>query len=224
LFGIGHDVVSTMTSRPTFDLHERDRIRYSLLRYKIAHGIGAPMLAKRISEANLNCPIVNHKRVSRYLAKQHDPEDIFVGWCDTFLQSVPVPPDPIWQLAKGLLGFCATGSAVDFSGSYTLSQAVPAVADSFWRIADPDISAKLTATADDGFWRLEERALHRKAIWDGVLINTNTGGLAILKERLTCVTKTYTLQPEGDVISGSTVWVDNNRITRSHVFELTRNP
>jgi hypothetical protein len=209
---------------PRFDQHEQERIRYSLLRYKIAHGMGAPTLAKRISEANLIRPIVNQRRVSRFLAKQTDPDDIFLGWCDTFLQSVPMPPDPIWQLAKGLLGFCATGSAVDFSGSYTLAQSVPAVAENFWSIADPDIPAKLTATADDGFWRLEERALHRKAIWDGVLINTNTGGLAILKERMTCVTKTYTLRPEGNVISGSTVWVDNNCITRSHVFELTRIP
>ena len=203
-----------MTRFPTFDQHERERIRYTLLNYKIAQGMGAPELAKRISEANLNHPKVNQRRVSRFLAKQHDPENMFVAWCDTFLQSVPVPPDPIWQLAKALLGFCAEGAKFDFSGNYILRNE---------NIHQPPVSAKLRATADDGFWRLEERSNQDNAIWDGVFINTNTGGLAILKERLVSVTKTYSIRIcDDNTIMGGTMWFNHAHNIRGYMFFLEK--
>jgi hypothetical protein len=40
-----------MSSRQTYDLEQRERVRQDLLAYKLRHKIGAPALAARIHEA-----------------------------------------------------------------------------------------------------------------------------------------------------------------------------
>jgi hypothetical protein len=212
-----------MTIQQTFDQYERERIRYAVLRYKLSHGIGAPELATRISEANPHHPTVNQRRVSRFLAKKHDPDPIFYGWCDTFLKSVPLPPDPIFQLAKGLINFCGDESknCFGFSGEYTLS-----IYDTS-NNKNPEIFSKLTAVPDDGFWRLKEKAIQKNEIWDGVLTNARNGSLAVLKERLTSTTKIYSLSlylTEADTIRGSALWRDNVNEIKAYQFELESIP
>lgn len=210
-----------MTSYPKFDQLERSRIRRALLRYKIANCMKAPELATQISEVNRNHPIINPRRVSRFLANQHDSEDSFVGWCDTFLQSVPPAPDPLWQLAQGLYGFIGKiTTSIDLSGSYTLSLLLPSVGQNSVAVSDTDVAAEMLVTWDDGFWRLEERAVHQNAIWDGVLVYTRTGAFAILKERLTGITKAYTIRIVEPQIFGSAVWTDRKFIDLAYAFAL----
>jgi hypothetical protein len=170
-----------MTDYPTFDIEARDRIRTGLLNYKRAHGIGTPKMARRISEVNINHPTVAHRTLARFLARQHDPHDHFIAWCDKFLRGLPAAPDPSWELAKGLMSFYGIEEMNGFAGDYTL----------FTNGNDDRPQATLSVTQDAGFCRVSQKDIGHNRFFDGVSVATQNTNIVALKNRMTRVPRLY---------------------------------
>lgn len=216
---ISHEVDTVMAGRKTYDAGERESIRQRLLQYKLRYGIGCPTLSKRIHAANPHIRMIDQRRVSRFLARQHQPEDMFVSWCETFLQTVPDrPSDPFRTLADGMLEFCGKHEGPDYTGAYTL--ALKENADK-----PPELpSAEWSVTPGDGFWRVEERPINRHIILDGVLVNTPGSGTAVLKDRLTGMTRTVVLLQHEGALLGRSQGVNMTREYTSYLFHLEKRP
>jgi hypothetical protein len=170
-----------MTDYPTFDIEARDRIRAGLLNYKLAHGIGAPKMARRISKVNLNHPTVAHRTLARFMARQHDPKDHFIAWCDKFLRGLPAAPDPSWELAKSLMSFYGMQSQDDLAGEYGL-------------FGDPDVierQAVLSVVRDSDFCRVTQKDTNAHRFFDGVLVGTQSIKMFALRDRLTRLPRVY---------------------------------
>jgi hypothetical protein len=172
-----------MTDYPTFDIEARDRIRNGLLNYKLAQGIGTPKMARRISEVNINHPTVAHRTLARFLARQHNPNDSFIAWCDKFLRTLPAAPDPSWELARGLMSFYGMDNMEELPGDYGL----------FRYDNQPRPEAVLSITRDSGFCRVKQKDLDANRFFDGVLVATQSTKMFALRERLTRLPRLYKL-------------------------------
>jgi hypothetical protein len=188
-----------MADRRTFDLKDTERIRSALLAYKLQQGIGAPKLALAIQTFLQHQYRVEPRRVSNFLAKAvKKPDDMFLGWCYDFLQSLPQwpeLPDPAKRMAEGLIEFCGKYTGPDLSGRYDLALLSDPAAE-----PEPPF-AEVIITADVGFWRIEERWIKRHIIADGVLIHSaGTTSVAVLKDRLTAFVTTVIMMPRDERI------------------------
>jgi hypothetical protein len=182
-----------MTDYPTFDIEARDRIRNGLLNYKNAHGIGAPKMARRISEVNLNRPKVGYRTLARFLARQHDPKDHFIAYCDKFLRGLPAAPDPSSELARSLMSFYGMESQDDLVGNYGL-----------FRFSREENEARpeavVSVVRDSDFFRVTQKDTDANRFFDGVLVvATQNIKIFALKERMTRLPRLYKLTGTGGV-------------------------
>jgi hypothetical protein len=212
-----------MQPRPVFDLKEREQVRSRLLAYKVRHGIGAPTIAKRIEEAAPGGAPIYHKTLSRFLARQHQPQDAFVARCAIFLHRNPEPvDDPDGDLAQAMICFCGVVPGPDFAGAYTLMPKPVTIAQS--DAAANAHPAEVTIVADDGFWRITERPPGRHVILDGVLVNTAGPAVATLKDRLTGNVKTLLIWRQSETLLYACQTVVDNAYYASSRCRLERMP
>jgi hypothetical protein len=200
-----------MTNRRTFDLDETERLRRALLLYKDSQGIGTPQLAIRVKAANPLASHVNHRRIARFLAKQNatiKPEDMFVGWIENFLRTVPAAPDASWELAKGLMSFYGVEETNGFAGDYTL----------FTHGEDVMPEATLSVTQDAGFCRVNQKTIGGNNFYDGVLVATAGTKIFALKNRMTSLPRLYKITR----MAGLALHTSDNGIVDTFPIRLAR--
>jgi hypothetical protein len=186
-----------MSSRQTYDLEQRERVRQDLLAYKLRHKIGAPALAARIHEANPHIQLIDQRRVSRFLARRHHAEDMFIGWCVTFLEQdlkqnkrlhFSQIVHPIDLFAHGLLEFFGKSGSKELAAEYVVAN------------ANETLSFRAPTTLrlkpEQNYWRVEMHAPH--AISEGAMVFHAGHPFALLKDRLTGFLSTISVTSSDD--------------------------
>lgn len=101
---------ATPGEKSDFSAQDRERIRSTLIRYMKEHGIGVPTLGARIAKAtDRPSHLIPIKTLQRFLAGSHRTYDVFVGYCHTFIGTLPPAQttDPLLAFLQLLPGASA---------------------------------------------------------------------------------------------------------------------
>lgn len=212
---------------PEHDREARARIRNKLLHYMREHRIGAPELTARIYAAQVpqQKKSVGISTVQRFLANKVRTVESYVGMFERFTKDFP-SPDPLREIGKSMAAFYGTPSAKDYAGVYSGNGVLVSLRKDFER----PFNSQVVISSDAEFWRITERTGHPDhAIYDGVLVCSGKAVIAVMKDRLAGLPRTYTVWPRSDDElhgCGTTVHFvsfdpDTAALSQTHPFEIT---
>ncbi len=196
-----------------FDRTTRDSVRRKIIHYMTDHRIGVIKLAVRITEANPRKPDIPIKTLQRFLAGRHRTNDMYVGFFQHFAESLP-DPDPVGVLGRSM---ATMYGAIRLS---ELSDSAPPRRYAVIAERGGDHS-ELTA-ADDGEFRRVHEIVSGSGhhFYDGAMVRTGSVELAVLKDRLLGLPKTYMLRIGLDGLSGQALDTDINGNQVTHRVRL----
>jgi hypothetical protein len=212
-------------SEEAFDAKTRERIRLRILHYKKEHRLGVGRLAKRITLALPNEPKIPVKTLQRFLAGIIRTNDLHVGFFEKFADGLP-DPDPIGDVGKSMAAFYGTPGEKDYAGVYSGNGVLVSISKDFER----PFNSQVVISSDAGFWRITERMGYPDhAIYDGVLVCSGKAVIAVMKDQLRGLPRTYTVWPRSDDKlhgCGTTVHFvsfdpDTVVLSQTHPFEIT---
>lgn len=172
-----------------FDTTTRERIRLRILHYKKQHGIGVVRLAERITLANAHKPEIPIKTLQRFLAGKMRTSDLYVGFFEKFAEGLP-DPDPVREVGRSMATLYGAPGERDYTGVYSGKGILVSHQKDFKR----PFNSEVIIRGDEQFWRITERVGHPDhAIYDGVLVCSGEVAIAVMKDRLTGLPRSYIL-------------------------------
>jgi hypothetical protein len=186
-----------------FDTAARDRVRRKIIQYMADHRIGVIKLAARITQASPRRPEIPIKTLQRFLAGRHRTNDMYVRFFQHFAEGLP-DPDPIGELGRSMAAMYGAVRRTELPGFELFNR--------YTVIAEQGESHSEITTADDGAFRRVHEVVSGSGyhLFDGAMIQTGSVGLAVLKDRLLSLPKTYMLQVGTDGFSGQVLDTDIN--------------
>jgi hypothetical protein len=191
-----HSMSKKSSVPPEHDREARDRIRNRLLHYMREHGIGAPELTVRIYNAQEPKQLkpVGISTVQRFLANKVRTVESYVDMFERFTKDFP-SPDPLREVGKSMAAFYGTPSDKEYAGVYSGNGVLVSIRKDFER----PFNSQVVISSDAEFWRITEATGHPDhAIYDGVLVCSGKAVIAVMKDRLRGLPRTYTVWPRSD--------------------------
>lgn len=186
-----------------FDRATRDSVRRKIIQYMANHRIGVIRLAIRITEANPRKPDIPIKTLQRFLAGRHRTNDMYVGFFQRFAESLP-DPDPIGVLGRSLATMYGAIRLPEILRQRPIRR--------YAVIAERDGDHSEMTIADDGEFKRVQEVVSGTGyhLYDGAMVRKGSVQLAVLKDRLFGLPKTYMLRIGLDGLSGQALDTDIN--------------
>jgi hypothetical protein len=196
-----------------FDTAARDRVRRKIIQYMADHRIGVIKLAGRITQASPRKPEIPIKTLQRFLAGRHRTNDMYVRFFQHFAEGLP-DPDPIGELGRSMAAIYGAVGPLEPFGPEPLRQ--------YQVIAERDEAhSNITVTPDGKFRRLHEVVSGAGyQLYDGAMVFTGSAELAVLRDRLLGLPKTYMLRLITGGFSGQALDTDINGNQSIHQVRL----
>jgi hypothetical protein len=194
-----------------FDSVARDRIRRKIRHYMTQHRIGVHHLARRIVAANPHRPEIPIKTLQRFLANAHRTNDMYVRFFHKFAEQLQ-DHDPVFELGRSLADLY--GASDPLLGQ-TISRRYNVL------VERDAIHSEVMIASEGRFERLREAVRGTDGLlYDGAMVVAGATQIAVLKDRLLDLPKTYVLRIGPDGLSGRSIHTDINGNQRFHQVRL----
>lgn len=203
--------MSELDDPRAFDGTARDRIRRKIMNYMVEHRIGVPLLTQRITSSNPHKPKIPIKTLQRFLAGKHRTNDMYVRFFHKFAETLP-DPDPVLELGRSLADMYDVAKGADPFSDEGVARRYEVM------IGQDSPHSEITVVSEGRFKRLREVGTEADySVYDGALVGSGWNEIAVLKDRLLGLPKTYILRLSPTAgLTGRSIHIDINGNQRSH--------